>query len=144
MVHTTRARVKERTMAFATEVVSRLLSEEQIASRIQAVADARYFAERRVPKGIFQMFEAGSGSNVTMRENRRAFEEVLFRPRAAVFHREREIGTTVLGHEISMPAIVSSVGFLRTGHPDGETGVARAARIKLIQKRRRYTSACPA
>jgi isopentenyl diphosphate isomerase/L-lactate dehydrogenase-like FMN-dependent dehydrogenase len=55
------------------------------------------------------MFEAGSGSNVTMRENRRAFEEVMFRPRAAVFHPERDLRTTVLGHEISMPVIVSSV-----------------------------------
>jgi isopentenyl diphosphate isomerase/L-lactate dehydrogenase-like FMN-dependent dehydrogenase len=114
-------------MAIAADILSRFLSDEQIASRIQSVADARYFAERRVPKGIFQMFEAGSGSNVTMRENRRAFEEVLFRPRAAVFHSERKLRTTILGHEISMPAIVSSVGFLKTGHQDGEVGVARAA-----------------
>jgi isopentenyl diphosphate isomerase/L-lactate dehydrogenase-like FMN-dependent dehydrogenase len=113
--------------AFATDIVSRFLSDEQIASRLQSVADARYFAERRVPKGIFQMFEAGSGSNVTMRENRRAFEEVMFRPRAAVFHPERDLRTTVLGHEISMPVIVSSVGFLSIGHQDGEAGVARAA-----------------
>lgn len=48
-------------MAFATEVTSRLLSDEQVATRIQSVGDALYFAERRVPKGIFQMFEAGSG-----------------------------------------------------------------------------------
>jgi isopentenyl diphosphate isomerase/L-lactate dehydrogenase-like FMN-dependent dehydrogenase len=113
--------------ALATDVVSRFLSDEQVATRIQSVGDARYFAERRVPKGIFQMFEAGSGSNVTMRENRRAFEEVMFRPRAAVFHPERELRTTVLGHEISMPVIVSSVGFLSIGHTDGEAGVARAA-----------------
>jgi len=114
-------------MAIATDIVSRFLSDEQVASRIQSVADARYFAERRVPTGIFQMFEAGSGSNVTMRENRRAFEEVLFRPRTAVFHRERELHTTVLSQKISMPAIVSSVGFLKTAHQDGEAGVARAA-----------------
>lgn len=114
-------------MAFATKLVSRLLSDEQVAARMQSVGDAHYFAERRVPKGIFQMFEAGSGSNVTMRENLRAFEEVMFRPRAAVFHRERDLRTTVLGHEISMPAIVSSVGFLSIGHTDGESGVARAA-----------------
>jgi UDP-N-acetylmuramyl pentapeptide synthase len=50
----------------------------------------------------------------------------MFRPRAAVFHRERDLRTTVLGHEISMPVIVSSVGFLSIGHPDGEAGVARA------------------
>ena len=114
-------------MAFATDLVSRLMTDEQVAARIQSVADAQFFAERRVPKGIFQMFEAGSGSNVTMRENQRAFEDVLFRPRAAVFHRERDLRTTVLGHEISMPVIVSSVGFLSIGHPDGEAGVARAA-----------------
>jgi pre-mycofactocin synthase len=113
--------------ALATDVVSRFLSDEEVATRIQSVADAHYFAERRVPKGIFQLFEAGSGSNVTMRENRRAFEEVMFRPRAAVFHRERDLRTTVLGHEISMPVIVSSVGYLSIGHPDGEAGVARAA-----------------
>jgi isopentenyl diphosphate isomerase/L-lactate dehydrogenase-like FMN-dependent dehydrogenase len=114
-------------MAFATGIGSRFMTDEQVAARIESVADAQYFAERRVPTGIFQMFEAGSGSNVTIRENQRAFEDVLFRPRAAVFHRERDLRTTVLGHEISMPVIVSSVGFLSIGHPDGEAGVARAA-----------------
>ena len=98
-----------------------------ILSRIQSVEDARLLAKRRVPKGIFQMFEAGSGSNVTMERNEAVFREVLFRPRTAVFHPERDISTTVLGHRIAMPAIVSSVGFLRVGHRDGEAGVARAA-----------------
>jgi L-lactate dehydrogenase (cytochrome)/glycolate oxidase len=98
-----------------------------IASRIQSVADARDFAERRLPKGIFQMFEAGSGSNATMEENEDAFREIMFRPRAARFSTERDLTTTVLGHELSMPAYVSSVGFLKVGHRDGEAGVARAA-----------------
>jgi len=114
-------------MRIASAIASRLRSDEAIATRIQSVADAHYFARQRVPEGIFQMFEAGSGSNVTMRENVRAFEDVLFRPRTAVFHPSRDLRTTVLGHEISMPAIVSSVGFLKIGHPDGEAGVARAA-----------------
>jgi len=97
------------------------------AARIESVADARDLAERRLPKGVFQMFEAGSGSNATMEENAQAFRDVMFRPRAAVFAPERDLRTTVLGHEISMPAIVSSVGFLGVGHRDGEAGVARAA-----------------
>ena len=98
-----------------------------LATRIQSVQDARDFAERRVPKGIFQMFEAGSGSNATMEANERVFREVMFRPRAARFSPERDLRTTVLGHEISMPVYVSSVGFLKIGHRDGEAGVARAA-----------------
>ena len=100
---------------------------KEIASRILSVDDARYFAKKRLPEGIFQMFEAGSGSNVTAIDNVKAFEAVRFRPRNAVFHREHDISTTVLGHMISMPAIVSSVGFLAVGHTDGEAGVARAA-----------------
>jgi isopentenyl diphosphate isomerase/L-lactate dehydrogenase-like FMN-dependent dehydrogenase len=97
------------------------------AGKIESVEDARDLAARRLPKGVFQMFEAGSGSNVTMDENERAFREVMFRPRSAVFSRERDLSTQVLGHELSMPAIVSSVGFLAVGHRDGEAGVARAA-----------------
>lgn len=100
---------------------------KNIASKILSVNDARYFAKKRVPKGIFQMFEAGSGSNVTAEDNVKAFEAVKFRPRNAVFHPTHDISTTVLGHKISMPAIVSSVGFLAVGHTDGEAGVARAA-----------------
>jgi hypothetical protein len=37
--------------AFATDFVSRFLSDEQVARRMQSVGDAHYFAERRVPKG---------------------------------------------------------------------------------------------
>lgn len=59
---------------------------KNIASKILSVNDARYFAMKRVPRGIFQMFEAGSGSNVTAEDNVKAFEAVRFRPRNAVFH----------------------------------------------------------
>jgi len=91
------------------------------------VDDARYFAERRLPKFLYQSYEAGSGTGVTLRANVQAFEEVWFRPRAAVFFRERDCHTRVLGHEISMPVMVAPVGALRIGHRDGEIGVARAA-----------------
>lgn len=100
---------------------------KNIASKILSVDDARYFAKKRVPAGIFQMFEAGSGSNVTAEDNVKAFEAVRFRPRNAVFHPKHDISTTILGHRVSMPAIVSSVGFLSVGHTDGEAGVAKAA-----------------
>src|SRR4051794_23247503 len=102
-------------------------SDVRTAGKIESVADARELAARRVPKGIFQMFEAGSGSNATMDENEQALRDILFRPRAAVFTPRRDLRTTVLGHDIAMPAIVSSVGFLGVGHRDGEAGVARAA-----------------
>ena len=98
-----------------------------VASRIESVSDARYLAERRLPKSLFQMFEAGSGSDVTLRGNVQAFQEVMFRPRGAVFAPRRELARSVLGQSISLPVIVSPVGGLGLGHRDGEPGVARAA-----------------
>lgn len=100
--------------------------ERRTLDRIQSVADARDLARRRVPASVFQMFEAGSGSDITARRNEEVFSEVLFRPRNAVSLPEHDISTTVLGHRISMPLIVSSVGFLGVAHSDGEAGVARA------------------
>jgi isopentenyl diphosphate isomerase/L-lactate dehydrogenase-like FMN-dependent dehydrogenase len=98
-----------------------------VVSKIQSVADAEYFAKKRLPAALFQTYEAGSGSDATARANTQAFEDVKFRPRAAVFNPSRNLRTTVLGHEISMPILASSVGMLKIGHQDGEAGVARAA-----------------
>jgi len=98
-----------------------------VAPRIQNFADAEYFAKKRLPKALFQTYEAGSGSNATAIANEQAFRDVMFRPNGAVFNADRDLRTTVLGHEISMPVIASSVGMLTVGHVDGEPGVAKAA-----------------
>lgn len=102
------------------------MTNKSAAEKIQSVEDARLLAKRRLPLSIYQMFEAGSGSNLTAVRNEEAFRDIMFRPRNGVFHPAPDISTTVLGHKISMPAIVSSVGFLGVGHRDGEVGVARA------------------
>lgn len=94
---------------------------------IQSVDDAHALARRRLPRSIFQYYEGGAGSDVTNRANLAAFEQVLFRPRVARWFPERDLRTTVCGHEISMPVGVSSCGQLAIGHRDGECGVARAA-----------------
>jgi isopentenyl diphosphate isomerase/L-lactate dehydrogenase-like FMN-dependent dehydrogenase len=96
-------------------------------ARIRSVDDARELARRRLPKGIFQYYDGGSGSDVTSRANLAAFEQVLFRPHVARWYPERDLRTTICGHELSMPVGLSSCGQLAIGHRDGECGVARAA-----------------
>lgn len=96
-------------------------------SKILSIEDAREMARRRLPKSIFQYYDGGSGSDVTNRANLEAFEQILFKPKVAVWNPQRELRTTVLGHEISMPLVISSCGQLAIGHRDGECGVARAA-----------------
>lgn len=87
------------------------MTNKSAAQKIQSVEDVRLLARRRLPASIYQMFEAGSGSNLTAIRNEEAFRDIMFRPRNGVFYPAPDISTTVLGHKISMPAIVSSVGF---------------------------------
>lgn len=96
-------------------------------SNISSVDDARYYAKRRLPRFLFQRYEAGSGIGTTVRANTQAFEEVTFRPRAATYFPQRSLGTRVLGLDIALPIMLAPVGILRAGHVDGELGVARAA-----------------
>jgi len=98
----------------------------RIASRILTVDDAEYFARRRLPKSLAQAIEVGEPVS-TFGRNLKAFEQVSFRPRNGVWHPERDLTTTVVGHAIALPVMIAPTGNLRLFHRDAEPGVARAA-----------------
>ena len=91
------------------------------------VGDFRRLAKRRLPKVVFDYLDGGAESEITLRENNRAFEDVMFRPRQAVAVRECDLRTQVLGTEIAFPALLAPVGYSRLMHPGGEVVAARAA-----------------
>jgi isopentenyl diphosphate isomerase/L-lactate dehydrogenase-like FMN-dependent dehydrogenase len=91
------------------------------------IADLRLMAKRRLPKAIFDYVDGGAEDEVTLRENRRAFEEVTFRPRHSVPVPEVNLRATVLGHDLSLPVLLAPVGYCRMFHPEGEVAAARAA-----------------
>src|SRR5213082_883801 len=97
------------------------------SSRVVNIADLRSIAERRVPKVVFDYLDGGADAEVTLRENCRAFESILFRPRQAVAFSQIDLRTRVLGSEISFPAMLAPVGYSRLMHPGGEVVAARAA-----------------
>jgi len=97
------------------------------ASRVVNIADLRRMAERRVPRAVFDYLDGGADGEITLRENCRAFEEIIFRPRQAVAMESCNLRTTVLGQEISFPALLAPVGYSRLMHPEGEVAAARAA-----------------
>jgi isopentenyl diphosphate isomerase/L-lactate dehydrogenase-like FMN-dependent dehydrogenase len=96
-------------------------------SRVVNIADLRQIAERRVPRAVFDYLDGGADGEITLRENCRAFEEIIFRPRQAVAMESCNLRTTVLGAEISFPAMLAPVGYSRLMHPEGEVAAARAA-----------------
>ncbi|HEX4424337.1 MAG TPA: alpha-hydroxy acid oxidase [Terriglobales bacterium] len=91
------------------------------------IEDLRRLAQLRLPKSVFDYLDGGAEAEVTLAENCRAFRDVIFRPRGAVAIEDCNLKTTVLGHEISFPAMLAPVGYSRLMHPGGEVVAARAA-----------------
>jgi isopentenyl diphosphate isomerase/L-lactate dehydrogenase-like FMN-dependent dehydrogenase len=94
---------------------------------VVSIADFRPIARRRVPKAVFDYLDGGAEGEVTLRENCRVFEDITFRPRHAVALENCDLGTRVLGFDLSLPFLLAPVGYSRLMHPGGEVVAARAA-----------------
>src|SRR3954470_22186693 len=95
--------------------------------RIVNIEDLRLAARRRVPRVVFDYLDGGADGEITMRDNLRAFEAVLFRPRCAVRTPQCDLATTVAGIPISMPFMRAPLGSSRMFYPRGEELAASAA-----------------
>ena len=83
-------------------------------------------AKRRLPKTVYDNV-AGGSAPVTLRVNTKVFDEIAFHPQAAVVFEDRDLRTTVLGEEISMPVMLACPGGARILNPAGEPAAAAAA-----------------
>ncbi|WP_019927605.1 pre-mycofactocin synthase MftD [Nocardia sp. BMG111209] len=92
----------------------------------ETVAEAQRRAQKRLPPSVYSALLAGSEKGVTYRDNMSAFDEIGFAPLTAGMSGKRDLSTTFLGQEISLPVIISPTG-VQAVHPDGEVAVARAA-----------------
>ena len=63
---------------------------------------------------------------MTLADNVAAFNELGFAPRVGGLPPHRDMTTTVMGQEMSLPVLISPTG-VQAVHPDGEIAVARAA-----------------
>lgn len=92
----------------------------------ETVAVAQRRAKRHLPKSVYGALVAGAEEGRTIHDNVDAFSELGFAPHVAGLPAEREMATTVMGQDISLPVVISPTG-VQAVHPDGEVAVARAA-----------------
>jgi isopentenyl diphosphate isomerase/L-lactate dehydrogenase-like FMN-dependent dehydrogenase len=85
-------------------------------------------AARRLEPGAHGYYAGGAGDERTLRDNVDAYARWQLRPRVLVDVAGCTTATTVLGQQLSMPLAVAPVAFQRVAHPDGEVGMARAAK----------------
>lgn len=66
-------------------------------------------------------------SQITMRENRAAYQRLWFRPRVLRNVGKIDFSTTMLGTKTSMPLYITATALGKLGHPDGEKNLTWAA-----------------
>src|ERR1700721_2968498 len=91
------------------------------------IDDLRTLARRRLPRAVFDYIDGGAEGEVTLRENRRVWEDIYFRPRDAVATPNCDTRVTILGTEVALPMILAPLGSSRMFHPSGELAAAKAA-----------------
>jgi isopentenyl diphosphate isomerase/L-lactate dehydrogenase-like FMN-dependent dehydrogenase len=91
------------------------------------IYDLRKLAQRRLPRAVFDYIDGGADDEVTLQANRRAWEEIFFRPRNAVATPKCDTRVNVLGSDLALPVILAPLGSSRMFHPGGEVAAAKAA-----------------
>ncbi|MGW0732500.1 alpha-hydroxy acid oxidase [Streptomyces sp. NPDC002851] len=84
-------------------------------------------ARATLDRPVWDYIAGGSGDEVTLREDRAAYDRYRLRPRALVDVSHCELGTTLLGRPVSFPVGIAPMAFHRLVHADGEAATVRAA-----------------
>lgn len=85
-------------------------------------------AREKLPEMVHGYYVGGANDEITVKENRRAFDRIKLRPRMMTNVRQRTMSVNVLDTLISSPIMIAPTGFAAMAHPDGELAIARAAK----------------
>jgi (S)-mandelate dehydrogenase len=104
------------------------------------IEDLRRLAQRRLPRAIFDFFDGGAEDEVTLRENRAAFERVRLLPKVLVNVAQVDSRVTLFGTEMKLPVAIAPTGGIGAGRPGADLMLARTAKAVGIP----FTLATPA
>src|SRR5947207_13488357 len=84
-------------------------------------------ARDRLDPMLFDYIAGGAGDEWTLRENRRAWNDLILRPRMLRGVGSRDLATTVLGTPVAIPVLVRPVGVHGLCHADAELATVPGA-----------------
>ncbi|MEH2315472.1 alpha-hydroxy acid oxidase [Nostoc sp.] len=91
-------------------------------------------AKEHLSQMTLDYYSSGAWDEITLRDNRAAFERVKLRPRILVDVsdvydglRLRNLTTSILGQPLQLPLLIAPMAFQCLAHPDGEVATALAA-----------------
>ena len=109
-------------------------------NRVVSIEDLRTIARRRLPRAIFDFFDGGAEDEVTLRENRAAFERVRLLPKVLVNVAQVDLGAEIFGNRSTLPLAIAPTGGISAGRAGAELMLARAAKAFGVP----FTLATPA
>jgi (S)-mandelate dehydrogenase len=92
------------------------------------IEDLRRLAKRRLPRAIFDFFDGGAEDEVTLRDNRAAFERVRLLPKVLVNVAQVDTSTEIFGKKANLPLAIAPTGGISAGRYGAELILARAAK----------------
>ncbi len=91
------------------------------------LADYEVAARERIAPESWDYYASGANDEITLRDNRAAYDRVKLYYRVLVDVASRDLSTTVLGQDVAMPILIAPTAFHKLAHPDGELATIRAA-----------------
>src|SRR6476660_3804397 len=96
------------------------------------VFDLEVIAREKLSQEAYDYYASGAHDEVTLRENRAAWDRISLAYRVLVDVSRRDPATTVLGHPVAMPVLVAPTAFHRLADPEGEVATTGAAGAVMI------------
>src|SRR5215510_13567478 len=97
-------------------------------SNVVSIEDLRRITRRRLPRAIFDFFDGGAEDEVTLRENRAAFERIKLLPRVLVNVSQIDTSVQLFGKKSNLPLAIAPTGGISAGRAGAELILARAAK----------------
>ena len=94
------------------------------------VFDFEEAAHRKVAQGHWAFMSSGVDDDATIAANREGFKHIELRPRRLRDATKVDMSVNLFGTAYSSPIFLCPTGGQKSFHPDGEAGVARAAKAR--------------
>lgn len=99
----------------------------QLPAGVVTLADHEAHAKTCLDENAWAYFAGAAGDEITLAQNRRAWDEISLHPRVLRPLAGGHTRVTLLGRTLAHPILLAPVAFQRMAHPDGELATAFAA-----------------
>jgi 4-hydroxymandelate oxidase len=112
-----------------TKITTPIAKRQNADEQIEAINlfELETKARELLPQAAYDYYASGANDEITLRENRVAYERITLLPRMLVDVSKRHMGTTALGEPVSMPILIAPTAFQGLAHPEAEVATVKAA-----------------